>query len=60
MAKDNGIAEAARIAKLTKREALDELETVPQRFWPPRPTRQSVDELRRCIARARITSGSAQ
>lgn len=41
-----------RIARATKTDLLNMLECIPQRYWPPRPTRQDVATLRACILRA--------
>lgn len=40
------------VEQLTKPELLDRLETVPQHFWPPRPTRQDKAELVQAIKTA--------
>jgi hypothetical protein len=45
------------ICKLTKAQLLTVLESTPQRYWPPRPTRQSQATLADCIERARTTIG---
>lgn len=41
-----------RLSKLTKAQALAVLESVPQRYWPPRPTRQDKRTITRAIFRA--------
>jgi len=42
----------ARIDNLTKSELLAVLEHTPQRFWPPRPTRQDKSVLVEAIRNA--------
>jgi hypothetical protein len=47
------------VEEMTKPELLDRLETVPQHFWPPRPTRQDKAELVRAVNEAERTEPKA-
>ena len=48
-----------RLWRLTKPKLLGLLEEVPQIYWPPRPTRQTVGTLRQAIYRALGDSNAA-
>jgi len=47
----------AQISKLTKAELLIILESVPQGYWPPRPTRQDKRDLVDVVRRAWMHPG---
>jgi hypothetical protein len=45
---------------LSKPQLLAALERTPQRYWPPRPTRQDKATLVEAIERALLTGGAAE
>ena len=51
---------AAALDTLTRHQLLDVLETVPQSYWPPRPTRQDKAELKARIFQALQSRNSAR
>ena len=53
-------AAATALDALTRRQLLDVLETVPQSYWPPRPTRQDKAELKARIFQALQSGNSAR
>ena len=53
-------AAATALDALARRQLLDVLETVPQSYWPPRPTRQDKAELKARIFQALQSGKSAR